>query len=215
LTPVVHGGIRRRTQTLVAQRGTTLTTRVLHRPCRVVAGYGRSEPVQPTTKSPLWPVCRGGSRPCVKARPNSPDLLTEIPHLRGVRGAESAAVDARMIGGRAASGFVGFDSAGSGAEASPRQHHRRPWLRPRQVPATRLAARRQAVDRAPADRPRLWTRPRTLVAERTFARLHNRRRWLLRTDRRHGTTRSVPLARLLPHLLAAPRKLVRSSPCPA
>src|SRR6266550_4122965 len=47
------------------------------------------------------------------------------------------------------------------------------------------------------------------VVERTFAWLHNRRRLLLRTDRRHETRRSIPRPRLLPDLLAPNRNVIQ------
>ena len=73
------------------------------------------------------------------------------------------------------------------AATDPTAAPRRPRLRPRQVPPPRLAARHQARDRPPPDRARLRPRPDRWVVERTFAWLHNRRRLLVRTDRRHDT----------------------------
>src|SRR5712691_4378610 len=93
-------------------------------------------------------------------------------------------------------------------EAATATAARRPRLRPRQVPATRTAARHQAADRAAPERAWLRPGPRALGC-RAHLRLAAQPAPAA-TAHRSPTRdpRSVPRPRLLPHLLAATRTLI-------
>jgi hypothetical protein len=68
-------------QAAVVEIGTTSTTHVLHRLCRVVAGRSRSEPVRADTKSLLQRVIPGRSRPCQRRlyRSVTPEVAGSSP----------------------------------------------------------------------------------------------------------------------------------------
>src|SRR5439155_23085661 len=85
----------------------------------------------------------------------------------------------------------------------------RPWLRPRQVPATCLAARHQTADRPPPDRTRLRTRASPL-GRRTNLRLAAQPPPAAPPHRPlPRDARSIPRPRLLPHLLATAGDLIQ------
>jgi hypothetical protein len=65
----------------VAWEGTSPTTPVLHRLCRVVAGRSRSKPVRSAAKCLLQPVILGQSRSCRSSpyRPVTPEVAGSSP----------------------------------------------------------------------------------------------------------------------------------------
>src|SRR5439155_21421523 len=90
-----------------------------------------------------------------------------------------------------------------------RQRRRRPWLRPRQVPPLRLAARHQTGDRASSERTRIraWPRP---LGGRTHLRLAAQPSPTPPPHRPPSRNPpSIPRPRLLLDLLATNRDLIQ------